>query len=191
MSGRLPTQRAPFHPFGDWPFWDEDEGDGYEADVKVPPAGWNQQPHEFNSHPHFDPTTRWGGVQLAVIAPNVLGGVVTQPTLQILDTTLQVPAVCCLRLSAQQLDSVALGANDFVTWTVMLGVGESTQTRFYKKAISPVDGSVDQDIFLPSIPVQHVAITAVVSLTQAATLERRFQIAAQLAARAVSFGNVR
>jgi hypothetical protein len=180
--------QAPFYPWGGRnAFYD---GDEEHDEVHVPEPGWNQQPGDFNGVPNFDPTTRWGGVQLAVIAPNVLGGNVPVPQLQVMQTLLKIPAVCNLRLSAQQLDLAVLNANDTVTWTVIIGVGEASQTRFYKKQISPVDGSVDNDIFLV-LPIQGLSITAVVTLHQDATLERRCQLAAQLAARSVTFGNVR
>lgn len=207
MPDRRNTERAPFHPWGNRPFADgeadshvfdaEDFDDAEDLDenealVHVPTPGWNQHPEEFNEHPHFDPTSNWGNAQLFVVAPLPAGGTTTMPQAQILDATLQMPAVCTLRLSAQALDGVPLTpANDFITWEVLIGVGNATQTRFYKQAFSPTDGSVDTDIFLATLPAQHLAIRAIASFKIDIALERRVQVAAQFAARATTRGNTR
>lgn len=168
-------------PFRDMSYSDGDEetvmrDEGVEGGEI--PAGWNQAPDEFQGDNR--PTIRWGDVKSINIPANPAGGLVVDAVLQVLDFYLQIPAVCMVRLSAQELTGVALVATDIITWTLFIGVGSSTQTRKYTKQISAADGLVDQDFFL-TMPLEHLVATATLQCHSDVGKPRTIEVSAQVA----------
>jgi hypothetical protein len=168
-------------PFEDMNYFDGDEGtvnsdEGVEGGQI--PAGWNQHPGEFDGDNR--PTIRWGDVKSINIPANPAGGLVLDAVLQVLDFYLQIPAVCMVRLSAQELTGVAVAPTDLITWTLLIGVGSSTQTRKYQKKLSPNDGTADNDFFL-TMPLEHLVATATVQCNADPTKNRMIEVSAQVA----------
>lgn len=170
-----PAQGEAIDPFHDFAYFDDDEG---SVEVEMPPAGWNQNPQEF--HGDNRGTIRWGDVKTVNVPANPAGGLLVDPVLQVLDFYLQMPAVCVLRLSAQELTGIAITASDLITWTLLIGVGSSTQTRKYQKQLSPNSGAADNDFYL-TLPLEHLVATATLQVVQDVTTQRIVEVAAQVA----------
>lgn len=153
-----------------------------EGEEHVPPAGWEQQPDNPLSARILSKkqrSLRWGDTTNFTLIHNAAGPAVKIPTLAVLDMTLDVPAVCLVRLSCIDTTGHAIGATDTCQFQVQFGVGQSNQNKFYTIAIGDAAGATDTDKYL-TVPIHHLRVAAVIHVTPDPTLDRTFEIVAHV-----------
>lgn len=149
----------------------------------VPPAEWEQRPEGVSAQftqPGAN-EVRWGDMRTLDFPTNVAGPAVVNPTQAILNTELQLPAVCMIRLSAVETTGAlaAPGPNDLATFTLDIGVGAALQSKQFQVQVAPKDGSAQTDLVL-TFPVQMLRVSATVRVVNNAA-DHNIQVLAQVA----------